>query len=228
MKLSKLTLAVAAAMTIASSALAEDSPVSANIGVVSNYLWRGLTQTQDGAAVQGGIDYAHDSGFSLGSWLSNIDWGTPDPNYEMDLYAGYGGQVGDFGYNLTTTYYAYPDADDADFWELGVSGSWSVLTVGLAYTLDGEAPSGSPYRQGDLYYYGSFSVELPMGLSLGATLAHTNFDDLGSEGDYTNWQVSLSKDAGDFGTFSLNYEQNDGGENELVAVDDDPKFWVGW
>ncbi len=62
-----------AALTL--PAVAEDaSPVSANIGVVSNYIWRGVTQTQDGPAVQGGLDYAHPSGFYAGLWASNVDW----------------------------------------------------------------------------------------------------------------------------------------------------------
>lgn len=230
MKPTKLPLAVAAIVTAASPALAmaDDSPLSANIGAVSNYMWRGLTQTQDGAAIQGGLDYAHPSGFSAGTWVSNIDWGTADPNYELDLYAGYGGKAGDFGYNLTTTYYAYPDGKDANFWELGLSGSWNVLTVGVAYTLDGQANKPAPYREGDVYYYGSLSFDLPMGFGLGATLGHYDFTDFGSVADYTHWQLSVSKQAGDFGTFSFNYDQNDGGTNELVAVDDDPKFWVGW
>jgi len=232
---SKLAVAVAALLTAAGPALAEDSPLTANIGAVSNYMWRGVTQTQDGAAIQGGLDYAHESGFSLGTWASNVDFGDDDPaldinlpKYELDLYAGYGGKVGDFGYNLSTTYYAYPDGKDADFWELGASGSWNVLTVGLAYTLDGQANDPAPFRGGDFYYYGNLSFDLPMGFKLGGTLGHYDFTDFGSVADYTHWQVSVSKEAGDFGTFSLNYDQNDGGANEIVAVDDDPKVWVGW
>jgi len=166
-------------------------------------MWRGLTQTQDGAAVQGGLDYAHESGFSLGTWVSNVDWGTTKPSYELDLYGGYGGKVGDFGYNLTTTYYAYPDGRDSNLWELGASGTWNVLTIGLAYTLDGQASSGNPYREGDMYYYGSLSFDLPMGFKLGGTLGHYDFTDFGSVADYTHWQISASKEVGDFGTFSV-------------------------
>lgn len=57
------------------SAVAEDpNTFSANIGAVSNYIWRGVTQTQDGPAIQGGLDYAHSSGFYLGTWASNVDF----------------------------------------------------------------------------------------------------------------------------------------------------------
>ena len=232
MKLHRLSLAVGAALLAASATpvLAEDSPhsLSANIGVVSNYIWRGVTQTDDGAAVQGGVDYGHSSGFYVGTWVSNIDWGTSDPNYELDLYGGYGGEVGEFSYDLSTIYYAYPDADgDADFWEIGASGSWKVVTLGVQYTVSGEADD-APFDSGDVYWYGGLEFELPKEFSIGATLGYYDFDATGSEGDYTHWALALSKDVGQFGTFSLNYEQNDGGEDEVVATDDDAKFWVGW
>ena len=233
MRTHRLALAVAAAVAAGGSlpALGQDSPhsFSANIGAVTNYLWRGVTQTDDGPAIQGGVDYAHSSGFYLGTWLSNVDFGTPDPNYELDLYGGFGGSAGDFGYDIHTVYYAYPDAEgDANFWELGASGTWKFLTVGLDYTLDGEVSSPAPFNSGDLYFYGSLAFDLPRDFSLGGTLGHYDFDDFGGAADYTHWQVSLSKAAGDFGTFSLNYDQNDGGEGEIVALDDDPKFSVGW
>lgn len=81
MKVSRtLTATVAASLgtlmlALGAPAAAEDSsPFSANIGVVSNYIWRGVTQTQDGPAVQGGLDYNHPSGFYVGTWASNVDW----------------------------------------------------------------------------------------------------------------------------------------------------------
>lgn len=232
MKQKTCILAIGAALAVIGSApvLAEDSPhsISANIGAVSNYIWRGVTQTDDGPAVQGGVDYGHNSGFYLGTWVSNVDFGTSKPNYELDLYGGYGGEVGEFGYDLNTIYYAYPDADgDANFWEIGASGTWKMLTAGFQYTLDGEVSDG-PFTGGDWYWYGGLEFDLPQDFAVGATLGYYDFTDLGSDGDYTHWGLSLSKAAGDFGTFSLNYAQNDGGENEIVATDDDAKVWVGW
>ncbi len=86
MKLYNLVLAAIVTVGISSPVLAEDSPhsFSANVGVVSNYLWRGVTQADDGPAVQGGVDYAHSSGFYLGTWVSNIDWGTSSLNYDQN------------------------------------------------------------------------------------------------------------------------------------------------
>jgi uncharacterized protein (TIGR02001 family) len=228
MNLSKRALTAALAMAVAGPALADGSPLSANIGVVSNYVWRGVTQTQNKAAVQGGIDYAHPSGLYLGTWVSNIDWGASTPSYEWDLYGGYKGSAGDFGYNLGVYGYLYPDGKDANFYELQASGTWKLLTLGVDYTVDGDAHKPAPFRSGDFYYYGTLSFDLPVGLSLGATLGHYDFKDFGSQADYTNWEVSLSKDAGSFGSFSLNYDQTDAGSNAIVATDSKGKLWVGW
>jgi uncharacterized protein (TIGR02001 family) len=86
----------------------EVSPVTANVTVASNYIYRGLTQTNNKPAIQGGFDYAHESGFYVGNWNSSISWisdsyggsgygnlssGTQGSSVtgpiEMDFYAGF-------------------------------------------------------------------------------------------------------------------------------------------
>jgi len=219
--------------------------ISANIGAVSNYVWRGVTQTGDQAAIQGGLDFSHESGFSAGTWVSNIDWGTDSPNYELDLYLGYSNSINDdLSFDLSGIYYAYPDGRDSDFAELGASGTYKWFTLGLAYTVYGENDGGL-FDDGDLYYYGSFDYgDLPFGLSFSARGGYYDFRhdsvvvdtvidpatgavyDETETADYWNYGASISKDAGDFGTFSLNWDQNSGKKD--VGYDNDPKFWVGW
>ncbi|MCK7578913.1 MAG: TorF family putative porin [Chromatiales bacterium] len=204
--------------------------VSANIGAVSNYVWRGQSQTDDGPAIQGGLDYAHQSGFSAGTWVSNVDFGD-GTNYELDLYAGFGGAINDdLSYALKLTYYAYPDGRDLDFSEIGASATYKWLTLGLDYTFYGQADdakgvpkSEANYIEGDLYYHASLDFELPyeLGLSLRGGYYDFRYNDGGN--DYAHWGVSISREAGDFGTFSLNYDQV--GRD---TYDDDPKVWVGW
>lgn len=260
---------------------------SANIGAVSNYIWRGTTQTDDGAAIQGGLDVAHESGFYAGTWASNIDWegggsqgvvgivpvaaGAPltdedgnfivigetagsdpsSPKYELDFYAGYGFDVNDdLSIDLNTIYYAYPDGRDSDFWEIGASATFKWFTLGLAYTVWGEN-DGGPFTDGDFYYFGSAEFALPYDFSFGVRTGYYDFrndrDEIGfvtnpagdlvldpagnpyvatETVDYWHWGVSVSKDAGQFGTFSLNYDQNDG--KTVVGYDNDPKVWVSW
>ena len=68
------TAAPAAAESAPAAAPAAAPALTANIGLVSDYVFRGLTQTNGRPAIQGGIDYAHSSGFYVGTWLSNISW----------------------------------------------------------------------------------------------------------------------------------------------------------
>ena len=80
------------AQTAAPAAEAAPAPaLTANIGLVSDYVFRGLTQTNGRPAIQGGIDYAHSSGFYVGTWLSNISWFT-DQNAGTRSTAG--GNIG--------------------------------------------------------------------------------------------------------------------------------------
>ena len=77
-------------------AAAEDGgphSLSANVGLTSNYLFRGISQTGGDPAIQGGLDYTHASGFYLGTWGSNVGWiedyqGYDSSNLELDLYGG--------------------------------------------------------------------------------------------------------------------------------------------
>ena len=84
----------------------EVSPITANVTVASSYIYRGITQSNNKPAIQGGFDYAHESGFYVGNWNSSISWisdsynaGLPAPAtksspsttapVEMDFYAGF-------------------------------------------------------------------------------------------------------------------------------------------
>ena len=225
----------------AALAPAANAEFSANIGATSNYLWRGVTQTDDGAAVQGGIDYAHESGFYLGTWASNIDWGVGSSGVEVDFYGGYSGEYSFgngniFGYDVGLIYYYYPDSayDDSDFTEIYASGSYNWFEVGLAYTIDGDQPDDAPFSDGDLYYYAAVSFDLGDGWSVGGTVGHYDFDVSGSwindpdggdgtNPDYTHGQLDIGKSVGDFGDFTFTVSTA-----EEESGDDDTKFLVAW
>ena len=76
--------------------------LTANLGLFSSYRFRGIDQSFGKPALQGGVDYAHASGFYAGNWNSNVSSGAgfPDGNLEMDFYAGYKKAFGDFGLDL--------------------------------------------------------------------------------------------------------------------------------
>ena len=133
----KKTLLVAAvalsALFAGSAAMAGD--FAYNIGVQSDYVWRGVSQNNDQAALQGGIDYKHGL-FYAGTWLSNVDFAGANgthANTEWDLYAGIDPTVGDWSFNFGAYYYTYPNTSNVTFGELqaDVSHSWGKGTIGI-------------------------------------------------------------------------------------------------
>ncbi len=212
-----LTLGAAIASALVSTAAVAD--LSGNIGVASNYIWRGVTQTGDGAAISGGIDYSHESGAYAGSWVSNISpLNSESGQYELDLYAGYAGSAGDVSYDVGLIKYVYPVDDggtvvvQADFTELQASVGYGPASFYVASTLSKE---GNPANESDLYW--SLSGDFEVG-KLGIGLVYGDYDfDGGSAGDYSHYAISMSKD--DF-TFAL--EKND------TTAGDDMKLVASW
>ncbi len=212
-----IVLAAAVASILTSGIAAAD--LSANAGVFSNYIWRGVSQTADGAAGQGGIDWGNDSGVYAGVWTSTIAGGQ-----EVDLYAGFAGEAGGLGYDLGVISYQYPVTPNINFTEVYVSGSMSVVTFGVAYTVD--AASGNKdaaFDSGDIYVSGS--VDFPVGksdLSLYAgSYMFTNdgvgAGKIGGDANYNHFGASLSKDG-----FTFALDKNDAAsDNAVFGVTDD-------
>jgi uncharacterized protein (TIGR02001 family) len=131
-----------AAVAWASPAAAADGPWSATVGVVSDYVLRGVDQTYGGAALQAGVNYQSPSGWFGGVWLSNVD---PYPYYsnavETDLYGGYGWRLGrDYTARVSYTRYLYAFDKRPRPYDYGeLSGSISfrdLLTVSVSYDPD--------------------------------------------------------------------------------------------
>lgn len=107
----KLKYLVAAAATLASSTVFAGA--TGNVGAVSEYMFRGLSQNADDPSIQGGLDYAMDSGFYVGTWASNVEWGAGGS--ELDLYGGYTTKFNDtFGIDVGVIGYIYPEKGEVD------------------------------------------------------------------------------------------------------------------
>lgn len=108
-KLKTLTTAAGLAVALALPAAGALADLTANGSATSNYVWRGLTQTDNGPAIQGGIDWSADFGLYVGTWTSNSSFGS----YELDLYAGWSQEFGPVSIDVGALYYAYPQFDDS-------------------------------------------------------------------------------------------------------------------
>ena len=106
--------------------------VSANVSIASDYIWRGMTQT-DGITVNGGFDYEADSGFYAGIWGSNVNF-NDGAGSELDYYFGYGFEVGGIGVDLGYVAFDYPkNKTGLDFEEVVIG--LSMGDFGFTYAL---------------------------------------------------------------------------------------------
>lgn len=114
-----LVLASAATLLAATPAFAQatapapEYTLGYNVGVVTDYRYRGISQSRLDPALQGGIDFSHKSGFYVGAWASTIKWikdaGASKGSMELDLYAGYKGEIAkDLGFDVGYLRYEYP------------------------------------------------------------------------------------------------------------------------
>ncbi len=196
-------LLLAPVVSFAQEADKAESNFSWNAGVVSDYVFRGVSQTGKDIAFQGGLDYAFgDSGFYVGAWGSNVNFGPQAaPDIEVDAYVGYNVDLGEkVNLDVMLTRYTYHGADsgygNGDYNELITKvGLKDVATLTLGYTND-----YSNTGENVIYANLGHSWDLGKDYSLNAGFGRT-FSDFG---DYNDWNVGLSKKFGPLDV-GLNY-----------------------
>lgn len=207
-----MSLLALSACIIPAAAQAEtqvgDFALSANVGLVSDYVFRGISQSDEGPAVQGGFDVSHSSGIYAGIWGSNVDFNDGDEaNVEIDYYLGYANEYQGLSYDLGVLYYTYPGADsdlDYDFVEfagaLGYDFDVLALSGSLNYSPEFFGDTGDAF-----YYAAAVDVPLPYELSLSA---HVGYQDVDDAVDYTDWSLGLGYNVAGF-DLSLAYYDTD-------------------
>jgi uncharacterized protein (TIGR02001 family) len=190
--------AVAAATAFPVAASAADSPhtLTGNIGLFSQYIFRGLTQTDTQPALQGGLDYSHSSGFYLGTWGSNISWLRDFGSYsgggslEMDFYGGFRNTFGksDFGYDVGLLQYWYPGtvtpgSNKADTTELYGALTWKWLSLKYSYAISNKVFG---IANADGTYYLDLSANIPVTDKFAVQLHYGDQKFTGSTGTFDN------------------------------------------
>ena len=216
MKLLKLSLAAALAVTVAYAGEKSDLGVSANVAMTSNYVWRGMTQTNDSPAIQGGFDLDY-KGLYVGVWGSNIK--SNKASVEIDAYLGYTNDIAGLTYDLGYIQYMYPkDSDNLNFGEVYASLSYDfkVVEVSAMYyvgvdTNDVDTATGANWEPENGYEMG-ISIPLPKNISIDAT--YGDYDTLGAY-----YLVGANISLGKY-DFSLAYTANDGGKAGSTAEQD--------
>lgn len=201
----------ALALAFSSTGRSEDktaSPhhVSANTGLYSQYVFRGLTQTNERPALQGGFDYAHDSGFYLGTWASNISWFSDlnpgnSVSLEWDFYGGVkktwpSGLITDVGYLRYEYPGSYPALSPGVFEpntdEIYAALSWKWANLKYSYAVSDLF--GVPDSDGSAYLDLTLTIPLPQSLSLALHAGQQKFSGRGNDRlfGYEDYRLTLS------------------------------------
>ncbi|MDD4880177.1 MAG: TorF family putative porin [Gallionellaceae bacterium] len=212
--------------TTSFSVLAEDAPASSlagNIGIATDYIFRGVSQTQNQPEISGGFDYTHSSGLYVGTWLSNQDWvqsgGYKDnSSLEVDLYGGYRGTIAsDVGYDVGLITYYYPGNSisgvaSPDTTEIYLGASWKFLSLKYSHVVSSNFigwvnPSTGAKSRDSNYIELNANYDLGDGWGVLGHVGHQVVNNF-SDADYTDWKLGVSKDIG-YGVVSLAYTDTD-------------------
>lgn len=216
--LSSLLLAGAASAQT-TAAPASDWTVSGNATLISDYRFRGYTQTDYGPAFQGGFDVAHKSGFYVGNWNSNV----LSPLYtgaslEMDFYGGYKFEAMGIGFDVGAIYYYYPRSgrtapnSKIDNQEIYLGASYGPVSAKVYYSTGdyfdlSKFTAGAPSTKGTLYTDLNANFDIGSGFTLGAHAGilniknHDRYTDINGNAlssSIVDYKLSLSKEVGGF------------------------------
>jgi uncharacterized protein (TIGR02001 family) len=216
-----LALAQAAAPA---AAPASDHTFTGNMALVTDYRFRGISQTFKQPALQGGFDYSHASGVYLGNWNSNVNEGAgfPAGNLEMDFYGGWKKTWGDWGLDVGAIYYFYPGTDasagtvpattfvnprnaalthngSVHNTEIYIGGSWKWISLKYSHAVSDYF--SLPGTKGSNYLDLTGNYDLGGGWGIVGHLGSFRLKgwDAGtdvSRGNYTDWKLGVTKDLG--------------------------------
>ncbi len=246
-----LSLTVGGALAMAKPAYAQDETAGAftfsgNVTIASDYRFRGVSQTENNFALQGGFDVAHKSGFYAGTWASNLaGWGTFEgANIELDLYAGYAADVGGLAVDGGLIWYVFPAGlSNTSYGEiygsLGKNVGGVDVTLGANYAFPQSALSLNGDNEDNIYIYSDAGFDLgdtPLSFS-----AHLGYSDgnpgvgpngwvASPTGTFLDWSIGVAVDLPGPLEASVTYVDTDIGEDEAAAfalINSGYRFGIG-
>ena len=164
---------------------------SANISMLNDYRFRGVSLNDEGFTLQGGLDWASDSGFYVGTWASNIS-DFNGSTLETDFYGGYAGEIEGISFDVGGLLYHYPGGENTDYFEIygstGIDLGFVSASVGANYALSSDNLAG----QDNIYIYIDGSAAVPdtpvtINLLLG-------YEDGAFGNNKWNWNIGASVD----------------------------------
>ncbi|MDO9596190.1 MAG: TorF family putative porin [Azoarcus sp.] len=192
--------------------------LSANVGLFSQYVFRGISYTQNKPAVQGGFDVAHDSGLYAGVWGTNVsDAALNNAVGEIDVYAGYAGSVGEITYDIGLLQFIFPGGringtrEKYDTLEIYAGLSWSFFNLKYSQTLgdyfgfnEDSFGTGEGGSRGSSYIEANANYEFMPGWSVNAHVGRQKVRSYGRY-DFTDYKVGVVKSFDDGWELGLAY-----------------------
>ena len=185
----KFTRGFAALVLLAAVSTAHAGEFTGTVTAVSDYDFRGVTQTAQDPALQGSVDFAADTGFYAGIWASNVDFGAGDPNAEVDFYTGWGGGE-DITWDLGITYYTYINEGSINYPEAHLGVGWKYFDAKAWYAWDYSGLEGNAR-----YFEGNVTYPLPANFGLTGHMGYTNgngFHEAYDQSSYMDWSVGVT------------------------------------
>jgi uncharacterized protein (TIGR02001 family) len=175
-----------------------DFDLSANVAVTTDYVWRGVSQTGEEPAIQGGFDLGHSSGLYLGAWGSNINFGNTQTTMELDIYGGYATEFANgLGIDVGIIRYLYPGGlavSELDFTEYYLGLGYSVAKVGLSAKYSYSPDFGATIPdQSAQYLEAGIEYTLPKEITVAAHYGHSFGNAFTTPDSYDDYSFGLSK-----------------------------------
>eukprot|EP00042_Codosiga_hollandica_P006520 m.15927 g.15927 ORF g.15927 m.15927 type:complete len:244 (-) comp27169_c1_seq1:523-1254(-) len=201
MKLSPSLLALALSAALPAFAADEPAPadpLSFNVGVVSEYRYRGISQSRLKPALQGGIDYAAPNGFYVGTWASTIKWikdAGGDSEVEIDVYGGYKTEISPgLTLDVGVLQYLYPSNKlNPSANTLEIYGALTYGPVTAKYSHGTTNLFGFADSKGSSYFDVTANFDLGDGMTLSPHVGHQTVKH-NSAASYTDYSLTLAKD----------------------------------
>jgi uncharacterized protein (TIGR02001 family) len=193
--------------------------------LVSDYDFRGFSQSAKGPALQGSADYAFgESGFAIGAWASNVDFDI-DEDVELDLYMNYVGTINDtFAWTTGFIWYDYPLGTDAD----GFSEAYVGFNAGSFSFKQWYSPDWLSFGEDALYTEGNYTQAIGDNFSL-AFHAGYSWGDAWEDIELMDYSVTANFTAGNFTIFGKFTGTDASGADKITADvnNNEPRFLIG-
>lgn len=195
-----------------------------SLTMATDYVFRGISNSNEEFQVQGDFNWSHPSGFYAGVWASNTDFGGPGNSMEIDPYVGFAGSLGDSGVSYDVGYwaYTYPGSEsELDYGEFYAIGTYSTDVFYVSPSVwYADNYFGDDFLDGvsGLAYDLTIGRQLPWGIDASARVGKQTFSSDASELDYLYYDVGGSKALGNF-ELALRWHDTDDVQPALADTD---------